>query len=139
MRLRVTCAGVEVGWADFEPAAGVAHAMLDPGPGYPLAAAAAQAMGRMLAVSQYWPATAGDFADAATARWEGDRLALEDALGQELGVAGITLIERWAADAALRDPPLVVIVADFRPDMARVEAFLRTLGSGGGNRHRPAA
>jgi len=135
MRVRVTCAGIVIGIADFVPAAGVAHAVLEPEPGYSFAADAAQALGRELSSSdQFWPAGRGDFADEAAAQWSGDRLGLEDVVGRELGVNNLVVVEYPSFGGV----PTIRVVADFRPDMARVEAFLRTIGPGGG-RTRPAA
>ena len=134
MHVRVTCAGIVIGTAEFLPATGLAHAPLEPGPGYPFAASAARALGRDLSVRQFWSPMAGDFADEAAARWTGDRLALEDVAGRELGVNNLVVVE---CPTRVGDSPIKV-VADFRPDLARVEAFLRTVGPGGG-RTRPAA
>ena len=134
MRARVTCAGIVIGTAEFLPATGLAHALLEPGPGYSFAAAPAQALGREFCRTQFWPHRAGDFADEAAARWTGDRLALEDVTGQELGVNNLVVLE---FPEGVGEPAIRVIV-DFRPDLARVEALLRTVGPGGG-RTRPAA
>ena len=134
MRVRVTCAGIIIGSAEFVPASGLAHAPLEPESGYPLAAAAAQALGHELSRTQFWLAVNGDFADEAASRCSGDRLALEDLTGRELGVNNLALVEL----PALVGGSAIRVVADFRPDMARVEAFLRTIGPGGG-RTRPAA
>jgi len=134
MHFRVTCAGIVIGTAEFVPAAGLAHAPLEPGPGYPFAAAAAWALGQDLGRRQFWPRTAGDFADEAAARWTGERLALEDVTGRELGVNNLVVVEFPAGMGGAT----ITVVADFRPDLARVEAFLRTVGPGGG-RTRPAA
>lgn len=134
VRVNVTCAGITIGAADFVPASGLAHARLDPAPGYTFASAAAQALGRDLSHTQPWLPGNGDFADEATRRWSGDRLALEDPVGRELGVNNLVVVELPApiGGSAIR------VVADFRPDMARVEALLQTIGPGGG-RTRPAA
>lgn len=135
MRVRVTCSGVLIGFAEFEPPDGLAHTILSPAPGYALASAASQALARDLGKTQHWSAYEGDFADVAAARWEGGRLALEDETQQELGVANVVVLEYPAIGQAA---PVIRVVADFRPDLARVEAFLRTLGGPGG-RTRPAA
>lgn len=134
MHVRVTCAGIIIGAAEFVPASGLAHAPLEPASGYPLAAAAAQALGRELSHTQFWLAVNGDFADEAASRWSGDRLALEDLTGRELGVNNLVVVEF----PALVGGSAIRVVADFRPDMARVEALLQTIGPGGG-RTRPAA
>lgn len=134
MRVNVTCAGIIIGAAEFVPATGLAHAALEPAPGYLFAAAAAQALGHDLSRTQPWLSIHGDFADEAASRWRGDRLALEDLVGRELGVNNLVVVEFPApvGGTATR------VVADFRPDMARVEALLQTIGPGGG-RTRPAA
>jgi hypothetical protein len=134
MRVRVTCAGIVIGIAEFVPASGLAHAPLDPSPGYPFAAAAAQALGLELSHTQSWLPINGDFADEAARRWPGDRLTLEDLVGRELGVNNLVVVEF----PALVGGASIHVVADFRPDMARVEALLQTIGPGGG-RTRPAA
>jgi hypothetical protein len=135
MHVWVTCSGVVIGSADFEPAEGLAHTQLLTDFSYSLASAAAQELGYQFRRTQFWSPLAGDFADEAVARWTGGRLALEDDLGRELGVNNIVLIEF----PILVDPPVVRIVADFRPDLARVESLLRSVGPGGGGRTRPAA
>lgn len=135
MFISVTCAGVVIGSADLEPAAGLAHATLDAGPGYAIAAAAARALGERLRRTQYWSALQGDFAASVARDWEGDRLALEDDLGRELAVNNIAIIEY---PATAREIP-IRLVADFRPDLARVEALLRSIDPAGGGRTRPAA
>ena len=135
MLVRVTCAGGPIGTARFDLAQGLAHAPLAPTAGYALVAAASRALGREFAVTRFWSPVSGDFADAAASRWEAGRLALEDATGRELGVNNVVVLEGPPGDA---DGNLVRVVADFRPDLARVEAFLRTLDRGGG-RSRPAA
>lgn len=137
MRVRVSCAGIDIGEAEFEPAEGVAHARLVPAAGYAIAQDAARRAGLAISHTQHWSPLAGDFADAAASLlWTGDRLALTDELARELGVASVVVLERPEARAV---EPLVTVVADFRPDLARVEAFLRTLDGGGGGRARPAA
>jgi len=133
MKVRVTCAGVIIGTADFEPAEGVSHASLTPSAAYSLTATAARDLGEQFARTQFWSPVQGDFADEAAARWVGGRLALEDEIGRELGVGNIVILEQPLVGARA-----LTVVADFRPDLARVEAFLRTVGPGGG-RSRPAA
>ena len=135
MRVHVTCSGVMIGTAEFEPADGLAHTRLAPSIGYEIAAAAAQELGREFAQTQFWSPIFGDFADEAAARWSGGRLALEDQMGRELGVNNIAVLER----PIVAGTPDVRIVADFRPALARVEALLRTVGPSGDGRTRPAA
>ena len=141
MFVRVICAGVSVGTADFEPADGVAHAELTTSDGYVLVAGAARALGERFTRTQCWLAAWGDFAEVAAAWWPGDRLALEDAAGRELAVPNVVLLELPSGPGfeAPRVGTPVRVVADFRPDAARVEAFLRTLGPGGGGHIPPAA
>ena len=133
MRVRVTCAGVLIGAADFQPGEGVAHAPLTPSAGYQLATAAARALGEQFARTQFWSPAVADFADEAAARWTGERLALEDEVGREQGVANVVVLERPLVGARS-----ITVVADFRPDAARVEAFLRTVNPGGGRSRPPA-
>ncbi len=137
MLVRVTCGGVPIGTARFDRPEGLAHATLERTAGYVRVAPAAQALGRVFAVTQFWSPSAGDFADVAAGKWKGARLALEDAAtGRELGVNSVVVLETPLPSA---DESLVRVVADFRPDLARVEPFLRTLGRDGGGRTRPAA
>ena len=131
MDVWVTCGGVVIGFAEFEPAEGLAHAPLEASAGYGIAAAAAQELGRQFGHSQYWSPLAGDFADDAASRWTGGRLALEDDGGRELGINNIVVIEFPTSE--------IRVVADFRPDLARIEALLRSIGHGGGGSARPAA
>jgi len=135
MHVRVACAGVVIGAAEFNPADGLAHARLTPSIGYAIAAAAAQELGYEFSHTQFWSPLLGDFAGEAAGRWRGGRLALEDEMGRELGVNNIAVLERPIETGA----PDVRIVADFRPDLARIEALLRTVGPGEGGRTRPAA
>lgn len=135
VRVRVKCAGVVIGVAEFDPADGLAHAHLTPNIGYEIAAAAAQELGQEFTHTQFWSPILGDFADEAAGRWRGERLALEDEMGRELGVNNIAVLER-PIEASTPD---LRIVADFRPDLARIEALLRTVGPGGGGQTRPAA
>ena len=135
MHVRVTCAGVVIGAAEFNPADGLAHARLTPSIDYAIAAAAAQELGYEFTHTQFWSPILGAFADEAAGRWRGGRLALENETGRELGVNNIAVLER-PIEAGTPD---VRIVADFRPDLARIEALLRTVGPGGGGRTRPAA
>jgi len=134
VRVNVTCAGIIIGAAEFVPASGLAHAALDPAPGYLFAAVAAQTLGCDLRHTQPWLSIDGDFADEAASRWTGDRLALEDLVGRELGVNNLVVVEFPAPIGG----SAIHVVADFRPDMARVEALLQTIGPVGG-RTRPAA
>ena len=133
MLVRVTCAGVLVGTAQFDPPRGLAHASLDPTPGYASAASAAQRLGRQLATTQFWSPRRGDFADAAGRQWDGGRLALEDETGRELGVNSVVLLEGLADSPG----PAVRIVADFRFDLARAEAQFRTRRPGDGDHMQP--
>ena len=131
MLVRVTCGGVPIGTAQFDPADGLAHATLERTVGYARVARAAQALGRELAVTRFWSPADGDFADVAAARWDGARLAVEDETGRELGVSNLLVLE---GPVPSEDGSLVRVVADFRPDLARVEALRRTRGRDGGGR-----
>ena len=135
MFVRVTCAGVVVGTAEFETPHGVAHAILYPTAGYPCAAAAAWRLGRQFARTQYCLPSDGDFASVAAGRWDGDRLALEDERGRELAVNSVVLLEGLPGDVATT----VRVVADFRLDLAHVSATFHPRHVAGDTRTRPAA
>lgn len=136
MLVRVTCGGVIIGTAEFDPPNGVAHTTLSPTPAYLVAIAAAQRLGLRFARRQYWCPADGDFADHAAALWEGPRLALEDLTGRELGVPNVLVLEGLpGTDGATT----IRVVADFRADSARMVAPIRQPNVGGGNRTRPAA
>ena len=119
MLVRLTCDGVVIGTADFQPAEGLAHAPLMPAAAYVLADAAARSLGRQLTRRQYWTAIRGDFACIAAARWEGGRLALEDMTGRELSADNIVVVERPPGVPGERT---VRVVADFRSAVARAQA-----------------
>lgn len=136
MVVRVTCAGVLIGTAQFDPPHGLAHASLSPTSDYAFTSAGARALGRELALTRCWCPRDGDFADVAAARWTGGRLALEDTAGREIEVGNVVVLEgspRGPSGRAVR------VVADFRPDLARVQARVRTRGADGGGCTRPAA
>jgi hypothetical protein len=134
MLVRVTCSAVVIGVADFDPARGLACAELIVSDGYDMVADAARGLGELLEVEQHFSPVFGDFADVAARLWSGDRLALEDEAGREHAVNNVVVVEQRR-----RGHAVVRVVADFRPDLARVEAFLRTLGPAGRGRNRPAA
>jgi len=133
MLVRVTCAGVQIGSAALDPSPGLAHARLFPTAGYVLAATAAQVLGYELTLTRYWPAFAGDFADAVAARWQGGPLALEDVTGRELGVEVVIFEESCGGSG------IVHVVADFRAERGRGAARVPALGAGRRSRARPAA
>lgn len=135
MLVRVTCDGVVIGTADFQLADGLAHAPVTPAAAYVLADSAARSLGRQLARRQYWTAIRGDFACVAAARWEGGRLALEDMTGRELCADNIVVVERPPGVPGERT---VRVVADFRSDVARVQARYRS-DPDCNERNRPAA
>ena len=110
MLVRVTCAGVLVGTAEFDSPLGLAHAPLVTTAGYACASAAAWRLARGFATTQYWSTRDGDFAGVAAGRWDGERLALEDETGRELGVRNIVLLEGLPGDGRTA----VRVVADFR-------------------------
>ena len=136
MFVRVTCGGVLIGTAHFDPPEGVAHAPLSPTRGYALASMAARSLGVQFASTQFWLPPDGDFADVAATRWEGARLALEDMTGRELAVSNIVVLEGLPASA---DDGSIRVVADFRSDLARAEARLRSTRTGDGSRTRRTA
>ena len=128
MDYTVTCDGTPVGTAFIAPLAGLAHADLRPLPAYAALRHHALAAGRNLHLRQHWSAVDGDFAEQFARSWGGGRLSIMDATGTEVNVASVVLVE-----------PRPRVIVDARPDMARVEAFLRTVESDGGGRARPAA
>lgn len=136
MLVRVTCGGVIIGTAEFDPPDGVAHTTLSPTPAYLVAIGAAQRLGLRFARRQYWCPADGDFADHAASLWEGPRLALEDLQGVELGIPNVVVLERLpGADGATT----IKVVADFRSDSARIVAPITKPDVGDRNRTRPAA
>lgn len=123
--------GVPVGSVYFAPPSGVAWAPLTASAGYERIRATARAVALALGTTQRWSALSGDFAETFARKWQDHgRLALTDVTGRELGVNNIVVLERFYAP---------VVIADFRPDLARVEAFLHTIPGGGTGRSRPAA
>jgi len=136
MLVRVTCDGMVIGTADFLVAEGLAHAPFSPAAAYVLADAAARSLGRQLTRRQYWTAVRGDFACVAAARWEGGRLAIEDMMGRELCADNIVVVERPPGVPGERT---VRVVADFRSDVARAQARVRSCELSGDERNRPAA
>jgi hypothetical protein len=135
MLVRVTCDGVVIGTADFQLAEGLAHAVLSPAAAYVLADSAARSLGRQLTRRQYWTAVRGDFACVAAARWEGGRLAIQDMNGRELCADNIVVAER---PPGVPGEHTVRVVADFRSDVARIQARFRS-DPGCAERNRPAA
>ena len=135
MFVRVTCAGVLVGTAEFDLPQGVSHAVLHKAAGYACASAAASRLAERFAGTQCVSPRDGDVAGVIAGRWGGGRLALEDETGRELAVNNIVLLEGLPGDGATA----VRVVADFRPDLARVAAGTRLRDIDGGNRTRPAA
>lgn len=135
MFVRVTCAGVLVGTAEFDLPRGLAHAFLEATAGYACASLSARRMADQVSMTTHWAPGDGDFGAEIAARWSGGRLALEDDTGRELGVNGIVLMEGLPGDLNV-----VHVVADFRPDMAQMSATVRPSGrTGGASRTRPAA
>ena len=134
MRYQVTSDGTPIGTVNIDPLIGLAHAELDALPAYAAVRYFALDAGQRFQRVGIWDATNGDFAEEFARAWAGGRLAICDLKGGELGVASVTIID-WEGAPNFR--PRVVI--DARPDMARIEAFLRTVGRGGDGRSRPAA
>jgi hypothetical protein len=135
MTYSITCDGLPVGIARIVPLFGLAHGELQALPAYEHIRYHAIAAGLRIRNAGIWDAIAGDFAEELARGWEGGRLALNDALGVELAVASIVIID-WEQRAEGASPRVVV---DVRPDMARVEAFLRTIRPSGDDKSRPAA
>ena len=136
MLVRITCAGVVIGTARFDPPEGVAHATLSVATGYGIAAPAARLLGESFVRTQPWRPEDGDFADVASSRWRGGRLALQDMSGRELNVNNVVVIDGLPPAA---DGGLVRVVADFRGHGARVDAQIRPFDRGDSGRKRGAA
>lgn len=136
MLVRVTCAGVVIGTAQFDPPQGVAHASLSAATGYGIAAPAARLLGESFVRTQSWLPEQGDFADVASARWRGGRLALQDMSGRELPVGNVVVIDGLPPAP---DGGLVRVVADFRPEIARVESHIHAFGRADAERSRRTA
>ena len=123
--------GVPIGNVHFDPPSGVAHAPLVASSGYDRLRDTAERAALALGTTQRWSALWGDFAEVFAREWQHHgRLALADLDGRELGVNNLVVLARFGGP---------VVVADFRPDLARVEAFLRTIDGDGEGRSRPAA
>ena len=135
MRYQVTSDGTPIGTVDIEPLIGLARAELDALPAYAAVRSFAFDAGQRLRRVGIWNAANGDFAEEFARRWSGGRLAICDLKGVELGVASVVILDWEGTPNDFR--PRVVI--DARPDMARIEAFLETVGRGGDGRSRPAA
>lgn len=132
MDYTITCDGTPIGTAFIAPLAGLAHADLRPLPAYAAIRPRAVEAARQLSAFRTWSAVNGDFAEEFARSWSGGRLAITDVTGTELSVASVMVIDA----AAIRHGPRVIV--DARPDMARVEAFLRTIGRDDDRRSRPA-
>ncbi len=118
--MRVKCLDVEVGSATFAPAAGLAHAVLQPTDDYPTIAPFAREVGAWLSVHHYWSPVDGDITDVIADRWHGERVWLEDDFGRELAVSHVVVVEPPRSQTGAR----ITLVADFRPDHARVAAVV---------------
>jgi hypothetical protein len=135
MRYQVTSDGTPIGTIEIEPLIGLAHAELYALPAYAAVRYFALDAGQRFRHVGIWNATKGDFAEEFARAWAGGRLAVCDLKGAELGVASVVIIDWEGTPKDFR--PRVVI--DARPDMARIEAFLRTVGRGGDGRSPRAA
>ena len=131
----VTCDGIPIGVASIASLNGLAHADLEPLPGYATVRGDARAAALRLGDIDLWRPIDGDFAETFAQEWYAGRLALCDATSAELGVASVMVVDWSLPDGA----PHPRVIVDARPDMSRVEAFLHTLGRDGGGRSRPAA
>jgi hypothetical protein len=134
--VRVTCVDVVVGSATFARAEGLAHATFHPSSDYAMIAPYARTVWEWLRLRRYWHPLDGDLTDVVAEVWGGERLALEDALGQQLAVSHVIVVD---AERAPFGAAPIRIVADFRPDHARVAAALSGTDLGRGGRTRPAA
>ena len=134
LEVRVKCLDVEVGCATFERAFGLAYATLEPSTDYQMIAQYAREIGNWLAVRHYWDPMHGDATDFIGSQWRGERLSLENHHGQELAVSHVIITE---AARAPHNKLGIQLVADFRPDHARVAAVVPTEDIGSGGRSRP--
>lgn len=125
----VTCDGAPIGVVFIPTLTGLPHAELRPTAAYESvrdhAVQAAMRLARMPSPHPY----EGDFAEAFARTWTGGRLAIADMTGDEISVSSVMII----------DGRIPRVIVDARPDMARIEAFIHTIGRGGGGRRRPAA
>lgn len=135
MDYRILCDGLPIGTAHIAPLSGLAYGRLEPNSAYECVRHHAIAAGRRLIRVGIWNPLRGDFAEEFARAWEGGRLALSDLLGEELSVASMVITD-WERTGKF---PLPLVIVDVRPDMARVEAFLRTLGPSDDDNSRPAA
>jgi hypothetical protein len=136
VELRVRYAGVPIGTLTLDAPSGLAHGLLSPGAGYELTRQQVETAGRLLAprgigARFYWPASRGDFADAASTLAGGYEL--EDLRGMPVGAASVVVFAPPGSEAK------PIVVADFRPQAAHVFAELPESDDSGGGRRRPAA
>jgi hypothetical protein len=132
----VTCVDVVVGSATFTRAEGLAHATFDPTSDYTMIAPHARKVWEWLKPRRYWNPMEGDLTDALSGLWGGEPLALEDAVGEQLAVSHVIVVDaEWAPYGVAP----IRVVADFRPDHARVAAALSRTDLGSGGKTRPAA
>jgi hypothetical protein len=134
--VRVKCLDVEVGSATFDRAVGLAHTTFQPSDDYPMIAPHARDIGKWLAVRRYWRPMDGDVTDIIAEQWRGERLCLENHLGHELAVSHVIISE--TTPRAPHRNARILLVADFRPDHARIGAVVPTGEVGSGGRNRPA-
>lgn len=128
-------AGIPVAVTSIARLAGLSHAPIRTLPAYAAIREHAVRAGEYLGRGRrLWTALDGDFADAFARTWGGGRLALLDALGTEVAVASVMLVEYTGGPVTGWR-----VVVDARPDMARQGAFLRSIDLDAGGRSRPAA
>jgi hypothetical protein len=126
---------VQIGMASVDSLTGLAHAYFRALPAYTAVRHSALETARRIRRTSLWTPTDGDFAEELARSWSGGHLAMSDSNGAELSVASVVIADPGGTTGGMW--PRVII--DARPDMARVEAFLRTLGRDDGGRSRPAA
>lgn len=132
----VTCVDVVVGSANFARAEGLAHTTFHPSSDYSMIAPYARAVGEWLKLRRYWSPMDGDLTDVVATVWGGERLALEDRVGGQLAVSHVIVVHAERAPFGVEP---IRIVADFRPDHARVAATLSATDLGSRGKTRPAA
>ena len=135
MQLRVLLSGVPIGTVEIPLLEGLSHGALAASDGYEIARRQAEAAGYALSLRDLewhcWPHSRGDFAEAFAAALAGG-YELTDLRGIPIGAASVSVVALPAGDSQS-------VIADFRPDSARMLAKLRGSSDVGGGRQRPAA
>ena len=135
MQLRVLFSGVPIGTVEIPLLEGLSHGALAASDGYEIARRQAEAAGYALSLRDLewhcWPHSRGDFAEAFAAALAGG-YELADLRGIPIGAASVSVVALPAGNSRS-------VIADFRPDSARMPAKLCGSSDVGGGRQRPAA